>query len=186
MPKPLAIVSYLFVAQCLGCATPPRSATAEAPVVASTEPGAESPLVASLNPATDGRPQMLGRPWLRQRAALTLHNADATLTLDSEAGVSHVRCPEELVGTSTQGCASPAEARALEQRVDRTHEAWRGQAVTHGGEVHLSLRPSQGALDLTLHCRWVEAGALACAQVSGWPVREGFQTPEAVTFARAH
>jgi hypothetical protein len=145
----------------------------------------EAPLVASVEPATDGRAQMIGRPWLRQRATLSLRGSEARVAFDSESGVADVRCPEELAGTSTQGCGSAAEARALEQRVDRAHDEWRGEATSTRGSLRLSLRSPQGTASLHLSCRWVEGGALGCDEVSGWPVREGFVAPAAVTFSRS-
>jgi hypothetical protein len=144
---------------------------------------ADASLVAAVEPAPDGRAQMIGRPWLRQRATLSLHGAEATLALDSESGVADVRCPEELAGTSTEGCGSPAEARALERRVDRAHAEWRGVAETRGGDVRLTLRSGPGVAPMSLRCRW-SGGGLDCAAVSGWPVGEGYRSPSAVSFAR--
>lgn len=53
------------------------------------------------------------------------------------------------------------------------------------GSLRLSLRSPQGTDSLRLSCRWVEGGALGCDEVSGWPVREGFVAPAAVTFSRS-
>jgi hypothetical protein len=160
----------------LGCTPTPPSSTAS---------NVEAPLVASVEPGTDGRAQMIGRPWLRQRATLSLHGGEARIAFDAESGVTDVHCPEELVGTSTQGCGSVEEARALEQRVDRAHDEWRGEATTERGTLRLRLRSPRGTDSLTLGCRWSDGGTLGCDEVSGWPVREGFVAPAAVTFARS-
>lgn len=174
MSRPFTALALTLAGPALGCATsPPASAAASV----------EAPLVASVEPAPDGRPQMIGRPWLRQRATLSLAGADARLVIDSESGVANVNCPEELRGTSTEGCASPEAARALEQRVDRGSESLRGSATTERERVRVELRAAQGAEPLRLSCRWVDA-TLRCDEVTGWPVREGFTAPTTVTFAR--
>lgn len=171
-----ALPWYALAALALGCTPTPHPASGASSI--------NVRLVAALEPATDGRPQMIGRPWLRQRAVLSLRGSEASVVLDAEAGVADVRCPEELAGTSMQGCGGPADARALEQRVDRAHEEWRGEAATRGRAVQLTLRPVQGVGRWTLSCRQVDAG-LDCDEVSGWPVPEGFRSPSAATFARA-
>lgn len=141
-------------------------------------------MVATVELAPDDRPQMIGRPWSRQRATLSLHNAEATLQIDAAWGVRDVRCPEELRGTAMQGCGGEDDARALEARIERGSTALRGAVTTVGDALTLTLRGDAGAPEVSLRCQRSDAG-LACAEVRGWPVREGFRPPAEVRFARA-
>lgn len=145
-----------------------------------TRAAVEAPLVASVDLATSGGPHLIGTPWARVRATLTL-GAEAALELETESGVRNVQCPEELRGTSMQGCASEADARALEARVDRARETWRGTATPDGDALALSLRAGERAL--SLHCRRADGG-LDCEVSSGWPAREGFRAPASLSLRR--